>query len=122
MTTALVSPLSQFFDKSGAPLSGGYVYVGTTLLNPETAPIAVYWDSALTQPAALPLRTLNGFVVRNGTPSQVYASGDYSVTIKDARGALVLYEQSSAAYNVGLQVIALSADLANVIRDRKSVL
>jgi hypothetical protein len=64
--TQLAPPYPIFTDKSGSPLDNGYLYFGTANLNPETNPITVYYDSALTQPAAQPLRTSNGYVMRNG--------------------------------------------------------
>ena len=113
MTTAIVSPLPQFFDNDGKPLSSGYIYVGIVSQNPETAPQAVYWDSALTQPAAQPLRTLNGIIVRNGTAGQVYVASDYSLTVKNALGVLINYVPTSIFYNVGQQLSQLSTDLAS---------
>jgi hypothetical protein len=88
----LQSPSPQFFEPDGTPLSGGLVYVGSLGQNPETAPLAVYWDEALTQPAAQPLKTKGGHVVRAGTPASVYfAEDDHSITVKSSAGALLLY-------------------------------
>lgn len=87
-----------FTDKSGDPLDAGYVYIGTVNLNPETNPIQVFWDDTLTTPAAQPIRTLGGYPSRNGTPSQLYANSDYSITVKDKRSAIVFY--AAANYSV----------------------
>lgn len=84
------SPFQQLFDKNGSPLDDGCVYIGTTNTNPETSPIAIYWDDAGTIPAAQPLRTLNGYIVRSGTPARVYtALEDFSMTVKDKQGRVV---------------------------------
>lgn len=84
------SPFQQLFDKNGSPLDDGYVYIGTANTNPETNPIAIYWDDAGTIPAAQPLRTLNGYIVRSGTPARVYtALEDFSMTVKDKQGRVV---------------------------------
>lgn len=84
------SPFQQLFDTSGSPLDDGYVYIGTANANPETSPIAIYWDDAGTIPAAQPLRTLNGYIVRSGTPARVYtATEDFSMTVKDKQGRVV---------------------------------
>jgi len=91
---AVPSPLPQFFDTDGTPLNGGYVYIGTANLNPETNPISVWWDAAGTQPVAQPIRTLNGYVSRNGNPATVYVASDFSLTVNDKRGQLVLYVPS----------------------------
>lgn len=84
------SPFQQLFDTNGSPLDDGYVYIGTANANPETSPIAIYWDDAGTIPAAQPLRTLNGYIVRSGTPARVYtALDDFSMTVKDRQGRVV---------------------------------
>ena len=88
---AITSPLPQFFDLAGDPLSSGRIYFGTVGANPETSPVTVYWDSAATQPAAQPLRTLGGYIARDGTPASVYSNGTYSISVKDKRGRLVFY-------------------------------
>jgi hypothetical protein len=88
---AITAPFPQFFDLAGQPLQGGEIFIGQPNQNPETAPATVYWDSALTQPAAQPIKTVNGVPSRNGTPSNLYASGPYSITIRDANGAIVSY-------------------------------
>lgn len=94
---SLASPYPFFTDKDGDPLDGGFVFVGEVAQNPETDPVTVYWDEAQTQPAAQPLRTLNGLIVRNGTPSRVYVAGDdFSLTVKDKRGVVLFYERSVA--------------------------
>lgn len=90
MSLQIASPFQQFFDAAGDPLDSGYIYVGTVNLNPETNPITVYYDEALTIPAAQPLRTMNGYVMRNGSPARLYtASVDFSMTVRNKNGALV---------------------------------
>lgn len=79
----------QFRDSDGTALNAGYVYFGTINLNPETNPIAVYWDAALTQPAAQPIRTLNGYIVRDGAIANIYAPSTYSITVKNKNGILL---------------------------------
>lgn len=102
---ANAQPFPLFFDKAGVPLSGGSVYFGQPNQNPETAPVAVYWDAAGTQPAPQPLKTVSGYIVRNGTPALVYINGDYSITVKSKNGALLFYIPSAAALD-NSQVIA----------------
>lgn len=96
-TQTVRSPFAPFFDLNGSLLTGGYVYVGLPNQNPETAPAQVFWDSALTQPAALPLKTINGVVVRDGTPTNPFMSGDYSMTVRDKKGQFIFGVVSFAA-------------------------
>ena len=96
--TQLAPPYPIFTDKNGDPLDNGYLYFGEVNKNPETNPIQVYYDSAFTQPAAQPLRTSNGYVMRNGSPALIYADSQFSVTIRDKNNALVIY--SPVGYGV----------------------
>ena len=73
----------------GLPLENGYIWIGTVNLNPQVNPIAVYWDAALTIPAAQPIRTLNGYPMYQGTPSRFYVGSDYSIQVLDSKGSLV---------------------------------
>jgi hypothetical protein len=85
-----------FVDLDATALEGGYVYVGVAYGNPETTPVALFWDEALTIPAAQPLRTSGGYIVRNGTPSNVYgAEALYSVRVRNSQGRMVYYAAST---------------------------
>lgn len=91
MANQITEIIPSFFDADGAPLDNGYIYIGTAALNPETNPISVYWDAAGTIPAAQPLRTSNGYIVRNGIAAVVYkGSGSFSLTIRDRNSRLVM--------------------------------
>lgn len=100
------APFSQYFDLDGTPLDGGRIYFGAANQNPETSPVAVYWDAAGTQPAAQPIRTLNGYSVRNGAPALVYTAADYSVMVRNRAGKQVYYVASSATYGNRQQILA----------------
>jgi len=78
-----------FTDIDGQPLEDGYVWIGIANLNPQTNPIAVFWDAALTLPAAQPIRTLAGYPANNGTPARLYVNGDYSINVMNKNGGLV---------------------------------
>jgi len=82
-------PYPAFAGADGLPLENGYIWVGTVNLNPQVNPISVFWDSALTIPAALPIRTLNGYSVYQGSPSRFYVASDYSIQVLDSKGSLV---------------------------------
>jgi len=99
MSTLVQSPFEVFLDRDGTPLEGGKVYIGTVGQNPETNPINVFWDSALTIPAAQPIRTSGGYPYLSGTPARVFVSDDYSITVKDRNDALVFSDWSGSAFS-----------------------
>jgi hypothetical protein len=91
MTTRSVNfPYEIFRDLNGEPLENGSIYIGVANLDPVTNPIAVYWDAALTIPAAQPIPTINGYPSRGGSPGVIYADSAYSVLVRDKRGALII--------------------------------
>lgn len=90
MTALSIQPTYPLFtDKDGAPLRNGYIWIGAANLPPQTNPIGVFWDAALTIPAAQPVRTINGYPSNNGTPGRLYVNSDYSVLVQDRFGTLV---------------------------------
>lgn len=99
--TQLAPPYPIFTDKNGDPLDAGFLYFGVADLNPETNPIQVYWDSALTQPAAQPIRTTNGYPSRNGSIAAVYTNNYFSVTVRNKRNELVIYAPSGYGVTPG---------------------
>lgn len=83
-------PFPVFQDRDGQPLDNGYVWIGTANLNPITNPVATFYDAALTIVAVQPLRTINGYISRAGTPSQVYVDGvNFSILVQDSKGSMV---------------------------------
>lgn len=101
------APYPQFTDNNGRPLEAGYIYYGVAGKNPETDPITVYWDKAGSQPAAQPVRTSNGYAVRAGTPADIYAQTDYSISVKDKNNNLIYYK-GSAVENTGQYLPAIN--------------
>ena len=91
MTTLMIPPPFKVWpDVDGEPLEDGSVYIGVAGMNPQSNPITVYFDSALTIPAAQPLRTLGGFIVNSGSPANIYASAArVSITVRNKNGTLV---------------------------------
>jgi len=105
MASVLVSPpLQVFYDDNGKPLDAGYIYIGEPNQNPETNPKSVYWDSLLTQPVAQPIRTVHGFPSNNGSPAAIYIDGQYSITLRDKKGAFV----TTSPYNYGVDPNAVN--------------
>lgn len=105
---ATLNPIAQYFDTHGTPLDGGKLYFGKVGLNPLTDPITVYWDGAGTQPAAQPIRTLNGMPARAGSPAIVYADQAYSITVLDKRGRLVFHSADSSQFSLATAISAFS--------------
>lgn len=100
--TKLTNPTPLFLDGRGALLDGGFVYLGVAGSDPETPAnrINIFWDKALTIPAAQPLRTLGGVIVNGSNPGMIYfAETDFSIRINDANGLAVSFV--STAFDLG---------------------
>ena len=84
-------PFPIFTDIDGSPLENGYIWIGTANLNPQTSPINVYWDAALTIPATQPIRTLGGYPSNVNTPARLYVdvTSSYSILVQNKNGSLV---------------------------------
>lgn len=101
------SPYPIFTDTDGDPLESGYIWVGVANLDPQTNPLAVYWDAALTMPAVQPIRTLAGYPSQAGSPGRIYTNADHSIRVQNKRGTTIF-----TAGNVGDR---FSADLIGYI-------
>lgn len=98
-TQSVLQPFALFADRSGLPLTGGSVYVGVAGANPTTNPLQVYFDSALTVPAAQPIRTVNGFPVNGNAPARLFVNAaDFSLLVQDSAGQLVFSALRSALF------------------------
>ncbi|KAF1026197.1 MAG: hypothetical protein GAK29_01459 [Acinetobacter bereziniae] len=84
MSVKIEQPYPVFRDKIGLPLDGGLIYIGVSGLNPETNPIQCYFDEDFTLLAPQPLRTINSYISRNGSPANIFLKvSECSITIKD---------------------------------------
>lgn len=110
-------PFKSFTDLDGKPLTNGYVYFGKPSRNPANASerVAVYWDAAGTQPAAQPLRTLNGYIVREGTPANIYVDEDYSQLVRDSKMRQVAYAQNSADFSLAAFFRGYATKFASIV-------
>ena len=88
-TIEVKPPYPAFAGADGQPLENGYIWIGTVNLSPQVNAIAVYWDAAQTIQASQPIRTLNGYPSRNGTPARFYVASDYSIQVLDSKGSVV---------------------------------
>lgn len=102
-------PFPVFPDTDGQPLEDGYIWIGVAGLNPLTNPIVVYWDAALTLPAGQPVRTINGFPSRAGTPARLYAGSDYSIQVQNKNGS-VTYSAPNATERYNAVVVTINAE------------
>lgn len=101
MTALSIQPtFPTFSEADGSPLEDGYIWIGTANLNPITNPIAVFWDAALTLPAAQPIRTIGGYPVNSGTPARLYVNSDYSIQVQNRNGSVV-YSAPAATERYG---------------------
>ena len=100
MSLSVNPPYPIFSEADGQPLENGYIWIGTANLDPQINPINVYWDVGLTIPAAQPIRTLNGYVVYQGTPARFYVSGNYSIRVMDKNGSTVYTSLSGNAFSI----------------------
>lgn len=101
------SPFKTYTGLDGKPLDNGYVYFGQPGQDPTMYPVTVYWDAEGQLPAFQPLRTVNGYIMRGGTPANVFYDGAYSELVKDSKGRQVFYSQTSDSFSIGTLVSGL---------------
>ena len=98
------SPYPIFTVVDGNPLEDGFIYIGATNLDPQSNPVAVFWDAALTIPAVQPIRTSGGYPVRSGTPARIYVNGNCSITVRNKNGSFI-YTAPSATDRFNSSVV-----------------
>lgn len=113
MSRVTINPFEFMVDASGKALDAGYIYIGVANLDPITNPITVYYDEAMTIPAAQPIRTVNGFVLRSGAPTRLHAASNYSVTVQNKNHVQVytipdIFAESAEGSSVGIYVNTLA--------------
>lgn len=117
MTALSIQPTYPIFtENDGSPLESGYIWIGTTNTNPETNPISVFFDAALTIPAAQPIRTIGGYPSNSGHPARLYVNSDYSIRVQDKNrvelySAPVSTERYSVVISGATQSVADAAAL-----------
>lgn len=74
MSNRVSTPFPIYNDTDGTPLDAGFIFIGQKGKSPIESPIAIFYDAALTMPAENPLRTRNGYVVKNGAAREVFAA------------------------------------------------
>jgi len=110
-----------FTETNGLPLENGYIWIGAANLDPQGNPISVYWDAALTIAAAQPIRTLNGYPSRSGTPARIYVNSDYSIRVQDSKGSLV-YSAPEATERISSNLVTyqppFTGGVATTVEDK----
>lgn len=114
MSALSVQPTFPIFtDIDGQPLENGYIWIGIANLDPQTNPVQVYWDAALTLPAAQPIRTLAGYPANSGTPARLYVNSDYSIRVMNKNGSTVYSAPEATERYSG--VVISTIDASNVL-------
>jgi hypothetical protein len=106
-----INPFEFFTDSHGDALDAGYIYVGEANKDPRQYPVSAFFDEALTIPAPMPLRTSNGYIVRNGSPAFLYINGNYSILVQDKNRRQIYYVPDFLL--TGSSSAVSTADLAN---------
>ena len=88
---AIQAGFPQFADTDGTPLNSGKIYIGEVDKDPVANPLPVFFDEALTIPAAQPLDTTNGYLFYQGTPAAFYVGGSYSIKVLN-KNEVTVYE------------------------------
>ena len=119
-----LAPYTAIADVDGSPLDAGFLYLGEYGKDPEMFPVEVFWDADFTIPAAQPIRTRNGYPVKNSSPAKVYLKvAQHSIAIKNRKGAFVLVDFYNKGWDASFVVDGdknqhqINSDL----RNRKSV-
>lgn len=110
-TTNVTPPFDLFTDDDGQPLDAGFIYIGTANADPVSNPVAIYWDAALTIPASQPVRTINGFPSRSGSPGRLFVASNFSITVKDKKGVQQLTNPSGGRAGLGSIVLVATESL-----------
>ena len=111
-TLSIQPPFPLITDIDGQPLEDGYIWIGVANLPPIGNPVSVYWDAALTQPAALPVRTRGGYPVNNGTPARLYVGSDYSIQVQNKNGSVIYSAPAATERYSGVVVEISSTDVS----------
>jgi hypothetical protein len=99
----IANPFEVFLDLSGNPLSNGKIFVGVAGADPESSPIAVYFDEALTIPATQPIRTVSGYPASGGTPADLFvAESAFSIRARTSLGVQVFYTATASTLEARL--------------------
>ncbi|MFN6971676.1 MAG: hypothetical protein ACK4NN_12475 [Rheinheimera sp.] len=99
--TMFLAPYTAIADLDGSPLDAGFLFFGEYGKDPESFPIETFWDAEFTIPTAQPIRTRNGYPVRNGSPAKVHLKQpNHSIAIKNRNGAFILVDFTNKGWDI----------------------
>ena len=103
--TMFLAPYTAIADIDGSPLDAGFLFFGEYGKDPELFPVEVFWDADFTVPAVQPIRTRNGYPVRNGSPTKVYLkTAQHSIVIKNRNSAFILVDFKNKGWSADFVV------------------
>lgn len=103
--TMFLAPYTAIADIDGSPLDAGFLFFGEYGKDPELFPVEIFWDPDFTVPAAQPIRTRNGYPVRNGSPTKVYLkTAEHSIVIKNRNSAFILVDFKNKGWDASFVV------------------
>ena len=103
--TMFLAPYTAIADIDGSPLDAGFLFFGEYGKDPELFPVEVFWDADFTVPATQPIRTRNGYPVRNGSPTKVYLkTAQHSIVIKNRNSAFILVDFKNKGWDASFVV------------------
>lgn len=103
--TMFLAPYTAIADIDGSPLDAGFLFFGEYGKDPELFPVEAFWDADFTVPAAQPIRTRNGYPVRNGSPAKVYLkTAQHSIVIKNRNSAFILVDFKNKGWSADFVV------------------
>jgi hypothetical protein len=95
----ITEPFPIFYNDDGTPLDDGMIYAGVANQDPRQNPVQLYWDSALSVPAAQPIRTLGGRPSYQGAPASIYLSqSSYSIAVFNRFGTPVTANNNTSPF------------------------
>lgn len=120
--TMFLAPYTAIADIDGSPLDAGFLFFGEYGKDPELFPVEVFWDADFTVPAAQPIRTRNGYPIRNGSPCKIYLKqAEHSLVVKNKNLSAILVEMNNKGISSSMLVRpngqSVETSLSNVYSD-----
>lgn len=92
----VLTPAPIFTDIDGQPLEDGYVWLGTSGLEPQANPQTAYWDTALTQVVTQPVRTRGGYPLNGTAIGQLFTANPYSIKVQNKNSTTIVLDLAAS--------------------------